>query len=43
MDENDTSMEEACVECAKASGYTSKEAEACDDGDLRCDDCPFEN
>ena len=37
FDEN----EFACLECAKANGYTEEEVERCDEGDLQCKGCPW--
>ncbi len=33
----------ACRLCAEASGYTREQASKCEDGELSCKDCPFEN
>lgn len=31
----------ACIEAAEKDGYTPEQAEECDDGNLKCKDCPW--
>lgn len=33
--------EGACIECAKANGYTPEQADNCENGELKCKGCPF--
>ena len=33
--------EQACVKCAKTNGFTSEQANNCEEGELDCKGCPW--